>query len=98
MVNEVDAQAMLPDPRDDMLTGLTAGQRLADDMLIGAQEIADFTGNSLRRTFYLLERGELPGFKIGDKWHGRKSTFVKSIEDRERAAMSSNDRRAQSNP
>ena len=51
MVNEVDAQAMLPDPRDDVLTGLTA--------------ISNFIGETKRRTQYLLDTDQIPGGRLG---------------------------------
>jgi hypothetical protein len=40
---------------------------LSDDLLDGADEIAEFTGWSTRRVFYLLEKRLLPGFKIGNR-------------------------------
>ncbi len=48
---------------------------LAEDLLTGAVQIAAFVGVEPRRAFYLLERGHLPAFKIGAKWHARKSTL-----------------------
>jgi hypothetical protein len=59
----------------------------AQDMLQGMAEIAVFTGNSERRTNYLLERKRLPAFKIGNIWHMRKSTYRAFIERLESAAM-----------
>jgi hypothetical protein len=52
---------------------------LADDLLDGAGEIAAFLGWPKRRVFYALERGQIPGFKIGNKWHARRSTLTAHI-------------------
>ena len=59
---------------------------LKDDMLRGAKAIADFLGEEERRVFYMLERGQLHGFKRGGLWNARKSTLVKQIEKLEAAA------------
>jgi hypothetical protein len=64
---------------------------LADDLLNGAEEIAIFLGWPTRRVFYLLERGRIPGFKIGAKWHARRSTLITHIarlEEQRDAALS----------
>ena len=62
---------------------------LADDRLRGVTEIAEFTGESTRRTYYLLERGLLPGYKRGSIWESRKSTIIADVERREQEAMAS---------
>jgi hypothetical protein len=36
--------------------------------LWGAKAIAQRTGTSLRRTFYLLEQGHIPARKVGNVW------------------------------
>ena len=59
---------------------------LADDRLSGAQEIAEFLGESLRRTFYLLEKSQIPAFKLGGRWCARKSTLLAHIEKLEAEA------------
>lgn len=51
----------------------TASPRLADDLLKGVPQIAEYTGDSERRTYYLLENDLIPGFKVGTRWHSRKS-------------------------
>ena len=43
------------------------------DILKGAAQIAEYIGEDERRTYYLLERGHIPGFKVGRHWHSRKS-------------------------
>jgi excisionase family DNA binding protein len=59
--------------------------KLADDLLDGADEIARFTGWSKRRVFYLLERKQIPAFKVGNKWCARGSTLTEYIAKLERA-------------
>ncbi len=54
-------------------------QPLADDLLTGAEEIGKFIGTTTRRAYYLLEKGELPAFKLGAIWHGRKTTLLTHI-------------------
>ena len=43
------------------------------DLLRGAPAIADYIGKSYRQTVYLLSSKQLPGYKIGALWYGRKS-------------------------
>jgi len=59
--------------------------KLSDDLMIGAKPIADWLGCPIRQTFYMLENGHLPGFKLGKKWAARKSTLKQRIADLERA-------------
>jgi hypothetical protein len=61
-------------------------QPLSDDLMIGVKPIAEFTGQSERRIFYMLSSGQLPGFKLGNKWAARKSTLERHIAERERMA------------
>lgn len=49
--------------------------KLSDDLLKGVKQIANHTGDGERRTYYLLEHGLIPGFKIGAIWHARKSSL-----------------------
>jgi hypothetical protein len=42
-------------------------EKLADDLLFGAQAIADELGIDVRRTYYLLEQKLIPGTKLGSK-------------------------------
>ncbi len=60
--------------------------RLADDLLTGATEIADFIGWSKRQTFYMLEKKQLPAFKFAGRWCLRKSTLYAHIAELEAAA------------
>jgi len=48
---------------------------LANDVLTGKKAIADFTGESERRTQYLLETGQIPAGKLGRRWVGSKSAL-----------------------
>jgi hypothetical protein len=43
-------------------------ERLADDLLFGAEAIAEELGIPLRRAFYLLEKAHIPGTKCGRIW------------------------------
>lgn len=48
---------------------------LKEDLLTGASEIADYIGKTERRVYYLCEHGHIPAFKVGIKWHSRKSAL-----------------------
>jgi hypothetical protein len=61
-------------------------QPLHDDLMIGVKPIAKFTGQPARRVFHMLASGQLPGFKLGNKWAARKSTLQQHIVEREREA------------
>jgi hypothetical protein len=45
---------------------------LSDDLIWGAAPIATHIGRSLRQTYYLLERGQIPAKKIGGTWLASK--------------------------
>jgi hypothetical protein len=47
----------------------------ADQVLYGAEAIGDFIGANKHRTFFLLEKGALPAFKIGRIWCMRPSAW-----------------------
>jgi excisionase family DNA binding protein len=64
-----------------------AAPSLADDLLDGVPAIAAYLGLSERRTYYLLESGQLPAFKIGSKWAGRKSTYLSHFDKLERGVV-----------
>jgi hypothetical protein len=46
---------------------------IADDVLRGAKEIAEFRKEPLRRTNYLLERGVITAGKEGNRWIASKA-------------------------
>jgi len=51
-----------------MIAGAPQPPSLAEDLLRGVNEIAQFIGQSRRRTFYLCERGLIPCGKEGATW------------------------------
>jgi hypothetical protein len=48
---------------------------LADDLLRGCVRIAEFLGESERRTFYLLQTRQIPAGKVGTVWIASKSAL-----------------------
>lgn len=60
------------------------------DLLHGAREIAAFLRISPRKTYYLLETGALPAFKLGGKWCARKSTLLAYFAELEEQVAKSN--------
>ncbi len=62
-------------------------QSLADDVLRGAEAIAQFTGDDPRRIYYLGTTGALPIFKIGDSLCMRKSRYLQMVEELENASL-----------
>jgi hypothetical protein len=48
----------------------------AEDVLSGAKAIAEFIGESERRTHYLLDRGLLPAGQMGTRWVGSKKRIA----------------------
>ncbi len=61
---------------------------LKDDLIVGAAKIAEFRGESERRTYHLLESGQLPGaFKMGGRWNLLKSTHMARLEQEAADAM-----------
>jgi hypothetical protein len=53
---------------------------LARDILEGAVAIAGFLGKTERQTNYLLEKKQIPAFKLGGRWHARKTTLAAHVE------------------
>lgn len=51
---------------------MSHNEPLHDDLLDGAADYAEFLNWPKRRVFYYLERGELPGKKLGRRWVGSK--------------------------
>ena len=58
-----------------------------NDLLHGAQSIADFRNEPVRRTYYLLERGLLPAAKLGASWEARKSRLLDHQRELEEATL-----------
>ena len=59
----------------------TSDSMLADDLLEGAAEIAEHTGFGLRRTFYLLEKGDLPAGKLRGRYISSKSRLRRYFDE-----------------
>ena len=50
------------------------------NLLSGAEEIAGYLDEPVRRTRYMLEKGDLPAFKLRGRWYCRKSKLRELIE------------------
>ena len=61
-------------------------EKLGEDILTGAKAIGAEIGIGERRAFYLLEQKIIPGFRLGKRWHARKSKLREHILDLEREA------------
>lgn len=46
---------------------------LKDDLLSGVEAIAGHIGESKTSTYWMLRKGDVPGFQRGRKWFARKS-------------------------
>ena len=53
---------------------------LAEDLLDGVAAYCEFTGWPPRRVYYMLEKGQLPGGKIGNRWIGSKRVVRQLLE------------------
>ncbi len=53
---------------------------LAEDLLDGVAAYAEFLGWPERRIYYMLERGQLPGGKSGNRWIGSKRRLRSHME------------------
>jgi hypothetical protein len=56
---------------------------VADDMIKGLKGIAALIGFSEDATQRLLDRKEIPAFRIGQRWPMRRSPYMAMIEARE---------------
>jgi excisionase family DNA binding protein len=56
------------------------------DLLYGVPAIAEFMSLSDRQIYYLIERGNLPSFKIGGRVCARRSTLATWLAEQEAAA------------
>ncbi len=63
---------------------------IAEDMLKGADAIADFIGITSRRVYYLADRNELPVFRMGKTLCARRSTLLRHIVALENGIKESN--------
>ena len=55
---------------------------LKDDLLTGAEQIADFTGWPIRKVYYAAARGHLPVRRIGHVLVARKTELSKELSAR----------------
>ena len=53
---------------------------LAEDLLDGVTAYCEFLGWPPRRVYYMLEKGQLPGGKIGNRWIGSKRVVRHLLE------------------
>ncbi len=54
-----------------------------DDILKGAEEIAEFLNEDVRSVFYKISRRSIPHFRIGESIRARKSTLLAWIAEQE---------------
>ena len=54
-------------------------ESLTDDLLCGAEAIAEYTGFGVRRVYYLAAIGALPVFRLGRGIGARKSQIRESL-------------------
>jgi hypothetical protein len=64
---------------------------IADDLLDGAKAFAQFVfgktdQQTMRRTFYMLEKGQLPATKLGARYVGRKSLVTARVSEADAAS------------
>jgi hypothetical protein len=65
-----------PAAQDDTAPPVAAIQPTAEDEILhGSAAIGKFIGATEQRTFYLLEQGRLPAFKIGRIWAMRPAAW-----------------------
>jgi hypothetical protein len=70
--------------------GTLPSANLADDILLGANQIAEFLfGNrgARRKVYHLVEKSHLPYFRFGSVLCARKSILITWIEEQERRAV-----------
>lgn len=56
-----------------MIHGERGDDPLAEDMLDGVDDFALLLGFSLKKTYHMLAKGQIPHVKIGRRYYGRKS-------------------------
>lgn len=60
-------------------------ESLSNDLLDGADAIAEFIGLDRKRVYHLCAQGQLPSFKLGGKLIARKSAILARLEKLEEA-------------
>jgi len=63
-------------------------------LLKGAEEIAEYIGDTVPKTRWLLWRGGLPAFRRGGMWHMRPAAYDRACEELEAAARTTAEARA----
>ena len=71
---ETAAMSVLPIKDERRLMTYSTKTDLAADTLTSTAEIAAFLGKSERQIVHLLWKRQIPAFKLGGRWHMRKST------------------------
>lgn len=61
----------------------TSDTELKDDLLWGAEAIAQEIGRAVRITYHLLERGELPARKVCGRWVTTRTNLRKHLAGEE---------------
>ena len=54
---------------------------LSDDLVWGVKALAVEIGRTERQTFHLLERGLIPGRKLGGRWVASRSALRQSLAE-----------------
>src|SRR5687768_11927613 len=72
------------EPNTADMAGPTA-PTLADDLLMGVVAIAAELGERPRRTEYLLQRGLIPGRRVGRRWYSSRSALRAFFEQEQPA-------------
>ena len=60
--------------------------QLSDDLIYGAEAIADFLGMARRQVYHAAAQDHLPIFRIGSMLCCRKSTLANWIVEREQSS------------
>lgn len=55
--------------------------------MIGADKVAEYTGQDRRSIYHLAQTGKIPVFRMGSQICARKSTLLRWIEEQEAKAM-----------
>ena len=77
-------------PQSPVVPDATESPALSEDLLIGAAAIAAFMfgdEHERRRVYWMAGSGQLPVFRLGSTLCARKSSLLRSVEARERAAV-----------
>ncbi|TDI67303.1 MAG: hypothetical protein E2O90_03140 [Alphaproteobacteria bacterium] len=56
-------------------SGCGGGPSIKEDKIKGVKEIAEFIDEPERRTGYMLEQKQIPGWKIGRIWYSSRTAL-----------------------